>query len=224
MDRPALPVTGLDLSSQPTTTNNSPQPAGVEEKIPRMTNIAPSIFVPLEIDITQPIEPARDRAEKLQRILAAAEGRRKGVTENIIYMTEREMARIRQEGRTYEAIHGPPAGPRPSMTEKEVDDMMANIAADAPPGKSLARVNLADIEIKFPEQMSQREAVAAELLKRRRAIDAEFGGVFGTDGNEKGGVATDAAEGTGEARQHWKEARGAGGRSGRRCRDVLVRS
>lgn len=129
-----------------------------------MTNIAPSIFVPLEIDITQPIEPARDRAEKLQRILAAAEGRRKGVTENIIYMTEREMARIRQEGRTYEAIHGPPAGPRPSMTEKEVDDMMANIAADAPPGKSLARVNLADIEIKFPEQMSQREAVAAELL------------------------------------------------------------
>ncbi|RKU47367.1 hypothetical protein DL546_006266 [Coniochaeta pulveracea] len=164
MDRPALPVTGLDLSSQPTTTNNSPQPAGVEEKIPRMTNIAPSIFVPLEIDITQPIEPARDRAEKLQRILAAAEGRRKGVTENIIYMTEREMARIRQEGRTYEAIHGPPAGPRPSMTEKEVDDMMANIAADAPPGKSLARVNLADIEIKFPEQMSQREAVAAELL------------------------------------------------------------
>jgi hypothetical protein len=164
MDRPNFTRTGSDLGSRPTTTSTPPQHAKDEETIPRMTNIAPSIFVPLEVDITQPIEPARDRVEKLQRILAAVEARHKGVTENIIYMTEREMTRIRQEGRRFEAIHGFPSGPRPGMTEKEVDDMMANIAADAPPGGSLGRVNLADIEAKFPEQMSNREAVAAELL------------------------------------------------------------
>lgn len=164
MDRPNLPRTGSDLSSQFATTSTSPQIAKDEEAIPKMTNIAPSIFVPLEIDITQPVEPARDRVEKLQRMLVAVEARRNGVTENIIYMTEREMTRIRQEGRQFEAIHGPPTGPRASMTEKEVDDMMANIAADAPPGWSMGRVNLADMEAKFPEKMSNREIVAAELL------------------------------------------------------------
>jgi hypothetical protein len=130
-----------------------------------MTNIAPSILIPLEIDITQPIEPARDRVEKLERKLAAVEARRRGVTENIIYMAEREMQRIRQEGRDVEAAQGPPKGPRPSMTEGEVDWMMANIAAPCPPGKKLNIVEYAcPVGQPLPGTLPNREAVSTELL------------------------------------------------------------
>lgn len=131
-----------------------------------MTNIAPSIFVPLTVDITQPILPARDRVEKLERKLAALEQRRQGVTENILFMARQEMSRIRAEGAELEALHGPDPRPAAGMSDEEVDWMMKNIATAAPEGRSMSIRELPPYPVFVPQpgQAPVRETVSAELL------------------------------------------------------------
>jgi hypothetical protein len=145
-----------------------------EEKIPRMTSIAPCIFVPLETDITKPKDPPRNRVERLERQLTAVEAQRPGVLENIVYIAERERLAILQEGREREAIAGTTQGPNPSLPPEEVDWIMDRMAAQAPRDKDLSIQDDAHIQqiqaglaafANMPVPVTNRERVAKELVQ-----------------------------------------------------------
>jgi hypothetical protein len=125
-----------------------------EEQIPRMKNIAPCIFVPLETDITKPGDHPRNRVEKLERLVAVMQAQRLEVLENIAFMAEHERLSILQYGRQREAVTGIPNGPGPSLPPDEVDWIMENMAAPAPKDRDL---NIKD------------EAVLQQLLQRTAA-------------------------------------------------------
>jgi len=162
----------------------SPSPANVqpqtqpsvlaEEPIPRMKSIAPCIFVPLEIDITKPREPPRNRIEKLERLIAAMEAQRPGVLENLVHMAEHERLSIMQFGRQTEAMYGIPAGPGPSLPPEEVDWIMGNMSAPAPANRDDLNIKHEDDLLKLLErtaaampppggEVSLREMVAKDL-------------------------------------------------------------
>lgn len=152
-----------------------PQPNVLaEEPIPRMKNIAPCIFVPLETDITKPKDPPRDRAEKIERLIASLEARRPSVLENIAFMAEHERLSSLQFGRQTEASPGLPHGPGPSLPPDEVDWIMGNMAAPAPKDRDLSIKDEADLYQRLhgtlsgmpPEaQLTTREIVARDLLQ-----------------------------------------------------------
>jgi hypothetical protein len=111
-------------------------PAGPEpkasSKIPPLSNIAPSIFVPLQDDIFESELP-RDRVERLGTILKSIDYQREGVKENLLYMFEREKKRIILQAAEMEQAQGPPKI-RPGLAPAEVDNIIANQEAPAEHG------------------------------------------------------------------------------------------
>jgi hypothetical protein len=134
-------------------------------KIPPLTNIAPSIFVPLQDDILT-TELPRNRVELLQAILRSIDYQREGVKENLLCMFEREKQRIMQEAAEKEQAAGPPKM-RPGLPPSEVDAFIANMEALPEPGVDYnvkewpANRRLDNI----PLDISPRDRAVMELLK-----------------------------------------------------------
>ncbi|KAH6622987.1 hypothetical protein F5144DRAFT_582060 [Chaetomium tenue] len=142
-------------------------PAGTgpdaSEKIPVLSNIAPSIFVPLQDDLlTQ--EPPRNRIERLKRILQTIDYQREGVKENLLYMFEREKTRIVREAAEIEKAQGPPSI-KPGLALSEIDDIIANMEAPAQPGRDY---NVRDVPLPVPMMVppnaSLRDKTVIQLL------------------------------------------------------------
>ncbi|KAI1099726.1 hypothetical protein F4804DRAFT_74021 [Jackrogersella minutella] len=86
----------------------APEGQQQEEEIPAFQTIAPSIFVPAQMDLTKPppdlpSDPSRLRSETLAQIDEHADA----VQDNIYYMLQREKTRIRQECKQREAYFPP---------------------------------------------------------------------------------------------------------------------
>lgn len=144
------------------------QPAGPEpkasEKIPRLQNIAPSIFVPLQEDILD-AKPPRDRVERLQRILNTINCQRDGVKENLMHMLEREKKRIMMEAAEMEQAQGP-SKVRPSLPQDEVDEIIRNMEAPAQPGVDYNIRDMPEVNSStpIPPNASLRDRTVMELL------------------------------------------------------------
>lgn len=107
--------------------DNMPSQASAS-RIPPLQNIVPSIFVPLQEDITQPVDLPRDRIDRLEWILNTIKSQRAGVRENMIYLFEREKDRILAEALEKEAATGPP-DTRIGLSPDEVDWVIGNMEA-----------------------------------------------------------------------------------------------
>ncbi|KUI74024.1 hypothetical protein VM1G_09286 [Cytospora mali] len=102
-----------------------------EEDIPPLTHIIPTIFVPLTENLLEPIEPAKDRVERMERMVASLDAHEKKVRDNIAWMYEREARRHVAAVKRTGAL-STPHEPTP-MSWNEVDKHIANMAAPANP-------------------------------------------------------------------------------------------
>jgi hypothetical protein len=112
-------------------TGGEPQPPP-EDDVPPLTHVIPTIFVPLTDDLLEPIEPARDRVERMQRMKASLDANEAMVRDNINWIYEREARRHMTEAQKAGAL-SQPLQPAP-LTWEEADRHLANIAAPANPG------------------------------------------------------------------------------------------
>ncbi|KAK0706552.1 hypothetical protein B0T26DRAFT_460458 [Lasiosphaeria miniovina] len=109
------------------------KPSG-PEKIPQLTNVAPSVFIPFNDDVTKDTEDGpRDRMQRLRRILESVDYQRDGVKENLLFLFQREKTRIMQESLAQELKSGQ-GEYKPALKPREVDWVVGNMAAKAQPG------------------------------------------------------------------------------------------
>lgn len=64
-----------------------------DEDIPPLTHAIATIFVPLTEDLLEPIEPAKDKVERLEQMVASLDANEKKVRDNIVWTYEREARR-----------------------------------------------------------------------------------------------------------------------------------
>lgn len=177
---PVTPVTPI---------NGRPQ-AEVSDKddIPEFAHTIPAIFVPLKRDLLAPIEPAKDRVERLQRMQASLDANELAVRDNLAWMVssrfesynlhnshsdgwqfEREARRrvaYAKKTRDFSEPH------RPQVIDwTEGDNLIASLTAPANPGQNyhvrpetLAEWHQLKIQIVMPGQMPPYEHTVREVL------------------------------------------------------------
>lgn len=148
-----------------------PQPLP-EDEVPPLTHVIPTIFVPLTDDLLKPIEPAKDRVERMQRMKASLDANEVKVRDNINWIYEREARRHVMEAQKT-GVLSQPRQPAP-LTWEEADRHLANIAAPANPGVSyhLPAEKIAEFQRYDqqnagqlpPDGLSPHERLAREVL------------------------------------------------------------
>lgn len=148
---------------QPGQPPEGPEPKA-SEQIPPLSNIAPSIFVPLQDDIFESELP-RDRVERVKTILKSIDYQREGVRENLLYMFEREKTRIMLQAAEMEQAQGPPKT-RPGLAPGEVDNIIANMEAPAQPNIDFNIRDMAPLDpnMPIPPDASLRDRTVLQLL------------------------------------------------------------
>lgn len=98
-----------------------------DDEVPPLTHVIPTIFVPLKDDLLKPIEPAKDRVERMERMKASLNANELKVRDNINWIYEREARRHVMEAQKSAALSQPrQTAPLPW---EEADRHLANIAA-----------------------------------------------------------------------------------------------
>lgn len=160
-DAPRTPVTPM---------NGQPQAAESDkDDIPEFAHTIPAIFVPLKQDLLTPIEPAKDRVERLQRMQANLDANELAVRDNLAWMFEREARRRvahAKKTRDFSQPHCPEA-----IDWAEGDMLIASLTTPANPGQSyhvrpetLAEWHQFKIQNVAPGQMPPHEHTAREVL------------------------------------------------------------
>lgn len=153
----------------PATFGAAPEPAATPEKIQPLKNLAPSIFVPLrEEHLERHAEPARDRVERLHRILESIDHQRAGVRDNLVCLFEREKQRIIAEATEREAQLGGPPKIRPGLPPDETDAIITCMEAPAQTGVDYdvkaPDLPPLDIHRPLPPGLSVREKAVEDLM------------------------------------------------------------
>lgn len=133
------------------------------ETIPPLTTITPCIFVPIRDDMVKNFsKPARDRVERLRRILQSIDYQREGIKENLVYMIDREKQRLILKAAEIEEDEGTVNLQR-GLDPREADLLILNMEAPVQPGR--------DYNIKN-EQIPIRQAqVRSSLPIRERVVE-----------------------------------------------------
>lgn len=79
---PTTPVGGLD----PTPRHEERDVEDGEDAIPPFAHLIPGIFVPLTQDLLAPMEPAKDRVERLERMQKSLDAHETAVRDNLAWM------------------------------------------------------------------------------------------------------------------------------------------
>ncbi|KAK4461177.1 hypothetical protein QBC42DRAFT_227917 [Cladorrhinum samala] len=146
--------------------------------IPPLRNLAPSIFVPLNVDITQPEEDT-DRLGRLRRILESIDYHHGGMKENLMYMFEREKRRMTVEASERELALNQ-QGIKPGLPRPEEDMIVRNMEAPATPGKNynlnedqIGSYHIRPIPPGAPISIRDRTVVELLMVVERSLIDLE---------------------------------------------------
>lgn len=155
-----------------------PQPQPKKETIPPLRNLAPSIFVPLNVDITRPEEDT-DRLGRLKRILESIDYHHQGMKENLMYMFEREKRRMTMEASERELALNQQDW-KPGLPRPEEDMIVRNMEAPATPGKNynLTKEQIGSYHIRpippgAPISIRDRTVVELLMVVERSLIDLE---------------------------------------------------
>ena len=162
MSQPSLPqTTPTDDEARETTANARKG----SEKIPPITGLAVSSFVPFDDDPTLPVDPPADRVERLKKILHSIELQRVGVRENLIYIFKREKARIVMEAQEQEGQQGI-LHSNPVMSPEETDWLINNMEQPADPNieYNLTVIPPLDMNRTLPADITLRERALEDVL------------------------------------------------------------
>ncbi|ROW06409.1 hypothetical protein VMCG_04405 [Cytospora schulzeri] len=143
-----------------------------EEDIPPLTHIIPTIFVPLTEDLLQPIEPAKDRVERMERMVASLDASEKKVRNNIAWTYEREarrhVAAMKKTG-AFASPHEPTL-----MSWEEAEAHVANMSVPANPSityhlppEKIAEFKAYDqsrADMSLPDNSAPYERISQEVL------------------------------------------------------------
>lgn len=136
--------------------------------VPELSTLLPAIFVPLDQDFLEPIEPAKDRIELLQRMQVSLDANEQAVRANLVWMMERE-ARRRLNQASRNGFLDMASEPK-AITWDEGDKLLANMAAPADPKQTyhLPSTMLEGFKM-YPvntglEHLSPREWVTRDML------------------------------------------------------------
>lgn len=139
-----------------------------EEDIPPFNHLISAIFVPLKQDLLKPIEPSKDRVERLQRMQASLDANEKAVRDNLAWTCEREARRCLAQAKRTRPL-AEPHEPR-QISWDEGEKMLANMSARASPShlghippETLAQFG-APIEPAIPEHLTPHERTVREVL------------------------------------------------------------
>lgn len=141
-----------------------------EENVPPFTHFISAIFVPLKEDLLKPIEPPKDREERLQRMRAGLDANEKAVRENLAWMFEREARRRVAEAKRTRPLSEPH---EPSDIDwEEGEKLLANMSQPANPMQTyhispekLSQPPYIDpIAVAFPAGLSPHETTVREVL------------------------------------------------------------
>ncbi|KAK2607508.1 hypothetical protein N8I77_006174 [Diaporthe amygdali] len=143
-----------------------------EDEVPALTHVIPTIFVPLKDDLLEPIEPAKDRVERMERMKASLDANELKVRDNINWIYEREARRHIMEAQKTGAFSQPRQ--TTPLTWEEADRHLANMAVQANPTASyhLPPEKLAEFQNYDranagqppPDSMCPHERTAREVL------------------------------------------------------------
>lgn len=143
-----------------------------DEEIPLLTHVIPTIFVPLTDDLLKPIEPAKDRVERMQRMKTSLDANEAKVRDNINWIYERQARRHVVEAQKAGTLSQPRQ--MAPFTWEEADRHLANIAAPAnpsvtyhlPPEKiaEFQRYDQLNAGQPPPDGLSPHERTAREVL------------------------------------------------------------
>ncbi|KAK5660892.1 hypothetical protein OQA88_12265 [Cercophora sp. LCS_1] len=144
-----------------------PEPAPKpSDSIPPLNNIVPAIFVPFDDAMFERfLEPARDRATRLRRILESIDLHEKGVKENFMYMFQREKERIIAIAKEREAETGFSVS-RTEADPRVADAVIRNMEAKAEPGMDYNVKNIPPLDMNraLPLTLTPRELAVEELM------------------------------------------------------------
>ncbi|EAA27951.1 hypothetical protein GE21DRAFT_3258 [Neurospora crassa] len=153
---------------------HQPQPPTLRpsQQIPVLTNVAPSMFVPLRKDDVEP--PSEDdepsqRIARLKRIIETIDYHTAAVKENYIWMFEREMRRFsldaaeREEEFKLRDLH--PPGP----AETEIDAVFASMERPAPEGIDYNDPNN-PFNVKHLPELNPQEFMPRDVSLREKAM------------------------------------------------------
>lgn len=162
-DMPITPITPIT----PVTPANGPPQSEPEEELPELKHLISAIFVPLQENLLEPIEPPKDHVERLERMAASLDASEKAVRDNLAWMLERE-ARRRIAVARKTLPTSVPDEPQ-AMRWEEADGLVANVTATAKPNQvyhlppqtleeySRSRVNV-------PDNLPPHEKTTRDLL------------------------------------------------------------
>jgi hypothetical protein len=133
---------------------------------PEIVNVMPSIFIPLEYDITNPRDLPQDRFQKLDRILKSIDFHRQGVRQNLIAMFASQVKRVQMLYARQEQAQGISEG-KASVSSDEVDRLIAAMETPAVPGVdyNVAILPPMDLSQPPPDDFSGRDKAAWEVLR-----------------------------------------------------------
>ncbi|KAF3765867.1 hypothetical protein M406DRAFT_351196 [Cryphonectria parasitica EP155] len=149
-------------------TRDSPPPEEGEDEV-AFTHTVPAIFVPLKDDLLQPMRPAENRIEYLQRMRDNLDTNEKAVRENLAFMFEREARR--RIAAAKKRLEGPLSVPHEpqEIGWDEAEKLFANVEAPANPHlhyhlspEKLAEYSNAPVRV--PAGLPPHERTARELL------------------------------------------------------------
>ncbi|KAK3387029.1 hypothetical protein B0H63DRAFT_468940 [Podospora didyma] len=169
----------LKAGQAPASRSSSKEPKG-SEKIPPLTSVTPSMFVPLQADILSnppSDEVLRDRVKRLQRILESIDYQKEGVKENLLWMFEREKTRLINESLDAEQKLGLTDG-KSGLAPEEVDWVIANMEAPADPNTNYNIANMAPLDVNqiLPPDASFRDRTVANVLRLMEGCVNELNG------------------------------------------------
>ena len=143
-----------------------------DEDIPPLTHIMPTIFIPLTENLLEPIEPTKDRVERLERMVASLDANERRVRDNIAWTYEREarrhVAAVKETGALSTSDQ-----PR-LMGWEEADGHIARMAAKPNPSlnyhlppEKIAEFKAYDqsrIDVVLPDDLNPHERTSREVL------------------------------------------------------------
>lgn len=147
------------------------EPAGgtsPDENVPPFNHLISAIFVPLKQDLLTPIEPPKDRVERLQRMQASLDANEKAVRANLEWMCEREARRCLAQAKRTRPL-AEPHEPR-QMGWDEGEKLIANVTAPTNPSQpghippeTLVQFG-APIAPGIPDHLTPHERTVREVL------------------------------------------------------------
>jgi hypothetical protein len=110
----------------------------LRDGIPPLTSVAPSIFVPITTDLTDPFEKPTSEVDRLRKVLETIDLHSAAVKANILHMFDLEITRTRREAKEAEKAtwDAPNTDTNVGLSKDEFERLARKVETHAEPHRS----------------------------------------------------------------------------------------